>query len=85
MTKAECRGGKRQKMYVDSFTEMFPIEMGQLTAELFEFVEKGEPDDLVVDSILSMDMDGAEGMEVNWKRKRSRRRAKRVCLCMYVR
>ena len=68
---------------MDTFTEMLPIAMGQLSAELFEYVKKWEPDDLVVDNLLSTDTDGTEGMEVNWKKKAFEKTYK-ACVPVYV-
>ena len=54
MKKEENRGGQLQKKCVDTFTEMLSIAMGQLFIELFEYMKKWEPEDHVVDSILSI-------------------------------
>ena len=83
MKTEESRWGQRQKKYVDSFIEMLPIAMGKLSAELFEYVKKWEPDELVVDSILSMDTDGAEGMEVDWK-KNAFEKTYKACVPVHV-
>ena len=52
----EKRGGKRQKLYVDTFQKFLPIAMGQLSEELYDWVKYWAPDDLAT-AVSEFDID----------------------------
>ena len=52
----ETRVGKRQREYIETFKELLPIAMGQLSGELYDWVEAWEPEDLVTSTTEDVDV-----------------------------
>ena len=46
-----CRGGARQRKYVETYEKFLPLAMEQLTEQLYKFVKEWEPEDLEVEKI----------------------------------
>lgn len=55
MTVVSCtadeqnRGGRRQRLYVETFEKFLPISMDQITKAMYRFVMDWEPDDLTIE------------------------------------
>jgi len=80
MVAEETRGGHRQREYIDTFKELLPIAMGQLSGELYDWVEAWEPEDLTTTT--AEDVDG--GLSVGERKKEVFNKEYQACVPVYV-